>query len=146
MKRPPIEQIRRLVLVALVAVTLVVAGNYGWRRWRAYQARQAVPATVPGDVQQQAERFTLSRSEAGQTLFTVEASRTTERAGKTTVLENVVVKVYGHRGERSDEIRTARCEYDVGGTGQIVCPGEVSVHVSSGAGAAADPQDRKSVV
>ncbi len=140
MKRPPIEQIRRLVLVALVAVTLIVVGNYGWRRWRAYQARQAAPATVPGDVQQQAERFTLSRSEAGQTLFTVEAARTTERAGKATVLENVVVKVYGRRGERSDEIRTARCEYDVGGTGQIVCPGEVSVHVSSGAGAAEDPQ------
>ncbi len=140
MKRPPIEQIRRLVLVALVAVALVVGINYGLRRWQAYQARQAAPTTVPGDVQQQAERFTLSRSEAGQTLFTVEAARTTERAGKTTVLENVVVKVYGRRGERSDEIRTARCEYDVTGTGQILCPGEVSVHVSSGAGAADDPK------
>ncbi len=139
MKRPPIAQIRRLVLVALITVSLIVVGNYGWRRWRAYQARQTIPATVPGDVQQQAERFTLSRSEAGQTLFTVEAARTTERAGKTTVLENVVVKVYGHRGERSDEIRTARCEYDVTGTGQIVCPGEVTVRVSSGTGAQ-DPQ------
>ncbi len=140
MKRPPIEQIRRLVLAALVAVALVVGANYGWRRWQAYQARQSAPTTVPGDVQQQAERFTLSRSEAGQTLFTVEAARTTERAGKTTVLENVVVKVYGRRGERADEIRTTRCEYDVTGTGQILCPGEVSVHVSSGAGAADDPK------
>jgi lipopolysaccharide export system protein LptA len=140
MKRPPIEQIRRLVLVALVAVALVVGVNYGWRRWQAYQARQSAPTTVPGDVQQQAERLTLSRSEAGQTLFTVEAARTTERAGKTTVLENVVVKVYGRRGERSDEIRTARCEYDVTGTGHILCPGEVSVHVSSGAGGADDPK------
>ncbi len=140
MKRPPIEQIRRLVLVALVAVALVVGVNYGLRRWQAYQARQSAPTTVPGDVQQQAERLTLSRSEAGQTLFTVEAARTTERAGKTTVLENVVVKVYGRRGERSDEIRTARCEYDVTGTGHILCPGEATVHVSSGAGAADDPK------
>ena len=123
MKQPPIALIRRLVLFALIAVTVIVAANYGLRRWQAYQARRSAPASVASDVQQQAERFTLSRSEGGQTLFTVEAARTTERAGKTAVLENVVVKVYGHRGERSDEIRTARCEYDVEGTGRILCPG-----------------------
>jgi len=132
MKRPPIEQIRRLVLVALMAVIALVVGNYALRRWRAQQARESVPATVPGDVRQQAERFTFSRSEGGQTLFNVEAQRTTERAGKTTVLEDVFITIMGRSGERADEIRTPRCEYDVEGTGQITCPGEVTVHLRGG--------------
>ncbi|HEX9764999.1 MAG TPA: LPS export ABC transporter periplasmic protein LptC [Candidatus Acidoferrales bacterium] len=140
MKRPPIEQIRRLVLVALIAVIAIVVGNYALRRWRAQQARESVPATVPTDVRQQAERFTFSRSEGGQTLFNVEAQRTTERAGKTTVLENVFITIYGRSGERADEIRTPRCEYDVEGTGQITCPEEVVVHLRGGSAGIADYQ------
>lgn len=140
MKRPPIAQIRRLVLVALIAVIVIVLGNYGLRRWRAQQARESVPATVPTDVRQQAERFTFSRSEGGQTLFHVEAQRTTERAGKTTVLEDVFITIYGRGGERADEIRTARCEYDVEGTGQITCPEEVVVHLRGGQEGVADYQ------
>ncbi len=138
MKRPPVVILRRIVLAALVVVVTILLGNYGLRRWRAQQARESLPASVPGDVRQQAERFTFSRSEGGQTLFNVEARRTTERAGQTTVLENVVVTIYGARGERADEIRTARCEYDVEGTGQILCPGEVTVHLRGGKEGAAD--------
>jgi lipopolysaccharide export system protein LptA len=140
MKRPPIAFIRRVVLVALVAVVALLLGTYGFRRWRAQQARESVPESVPGDVRQQAERFTFSRSEGGQTLFKVEAQRTTERAGKTTVLEDVFITIYGIRGERADEIRTARCEYDVEGTGQIICPGEVVVHLRGGRAGIADYQ------
>ncbi|HKZ52405.1 MAG TPA: LPS export ABC transporter periplasmic protein LptC, partial [Candidatus Acidoferrales bacterium] len=97
-----------------------------------------LPATVGTDVQQQAEKFTFSRTQEGQTLFTVEASRTTERAGRTTVLEDVLVRIYGQRGERADEIRTTRCEYDAGRTERIICPGEVIVLLrNSGAAEAA---------
>lgn len=134
MKRLPVEKIRRLALLGAVVMTLMVAGSYGLRRWRAEQARRAVPAAVPADVQQQAEKFTFSRTQEGQTLFTVEASRTTERAGQTTVLEDVVVHIYGQRGERADEIRTARCEYDAEGTERIVCPGEVVVSLRNAQG------------
>ena len=132
MNRPPVEQLRRLALAALVVVTLVLGASYAVRRWRAYQARRAVPAAIPGDVQQQAEKFTFSRSEEGRTLFTLQASRTIERAGKTTVLEDVVAIIYGRRGDRADEIRTGRCEYDVGGTGEIHCPGEVTLNLGRG--------------
>jgi len=126
-ERLPVERIRRLALLGVVVMTLLVAGTYGVRRWRAEQARRDLPAAVDTDVQQQAEKFTFSRSQEGQTLFTVEASRTTERAGRTTVLEDVLVRIYGQRGERADEIRTARCEYDAGRTERILCPGEVIV-------------------
>lgn len=132
MRPRPVEQIRRLALAALVVVTLVIVGSYGVRRWRAHQARQQVSAPMPSDVQQRAEKFTFSRSEEGRTLFTVQASRTIERAGQATVLEDVVVHIYGRRGERADEIRTGRCEYDVAGTGRIRCPGQVIVHLGSG--------------
>ncbi|MBI4466321.1 MAG: hypothetical protein HY656_02685 [Acidobacteria bacterium] len=132
MKRPPIEKLRRLALVGVVAVGLVLAVSYGVRRWRAYQARRAVPVAIAGDVEQQAEKFTFSRSEAGRTLFTVQASRTIERTGKTTVLEDVVAVIYGRDGGRTDEIRTRRCEYDANGTGEITCPGEVTVRLGGG--------------
>jgi len=83
--RPPVEKIRRLALLGVVLMTLLVAASYGLRRWRAEEARRNLPATVGTDVQQQAEKFTFSRTQEGQTLFTLEASRTTERAGRTTV-------------------------------------------------------------
>ena len=127
MKRPPIELFRRIALAGVVVTVALVVANYGLRRWRAAQARQTVSAPVESDVQQQAKKFTFSRTEQGRTLFTIEAERTTERAGKTTVLEDVVVRIFGRRGERADEIRTARCEYDSEGTGKVVCPGEVRV-------------------
>jgi lipopolysaccharide export system protein LptA len=127
MTPPPIKTIRRLALAGVVVMTVIVAATYFARRWSAEQARRALSAPIEEGVQQQAEKFTFSRSQEGQTLFTVDADRSTERAGKTTVLENVVVHIYGRHGERNDEIRTARCEYDAGGTQRIVCPGEVVV-------------------
>ena len=127
MKRPPIEKLRRLALVGAVTVGLVLAATYGWRRWQAYEARRGMKVELAADVEQQAEKFSVSRSEEGRTLFTVQASRTIERTGKTTVLENVVATIHGRRGDRADEIRTERCEYDQGGTGEISCPGEVRV-------------------
>lgn len=130
-KRPPVEQIRRLALAAALVVVLILAGSYGWRRWQAYRARAAVPATMPADVQQQTEEFSFSGSEGGRTVFTVHASRTVERAGRTVMLENVVVTVFGRRGERADEIRTGRCEYDLGGTGRIRCPGAVTIRLGA---------------
>ena len=139
MKPSLVKLIRRLALTGMVVAILVIAGNYGVRRWRAARVRSALPAEIRGDVQQQAERFTFSRSDQGQTLFTVEASRTTERAGQTTVLEDVVVKIYGHRGDRADEIRTPRCEYDQKGTGKIICPDEVTIRLGGGRDSPAQP-------
>ena len=130
MQRPPIEKLRRLALAGAVVVSLLLAGVYGWRRWRAYEARQDVP-TLAEDVQQQAEEFTVSRSEEGRTLFTLKARRTTERTGKTTVLEDVAAVIRGRSGDRADEIRSARCEYDAEGTGAITCPGEVTVKLGA---------------
>ncbi|MFQ5776847.1 MAG: LptA/OstA family protein [Terriglobia bacterium] len=133
MKPSLIKLIRRLALTGMVVATLVIAGNYGVRRWRASRVRSALPAGIRADVQQQAERFTFSRSDQGQTLFTVEASRTTERTGQTTVLEDVVVRIFGRRGDRADEIRTPRCNYDQKGTEKITCPDEVTIRLG-GAG------------
>jgi len=141
-KRPPIEKLRRLALVGAVAVGLVLAATYAWRRWQAYEARRGMKVEIAEDVEQQAEKFSVSRSEEGRTLFTVQASRTIERTGKTTVLENVVATIHGRRGDRADEIRTERCEYDQGGTGEIFCPGEVKVTLRGSAppGAPAGPR------
>jgi LPS export ABC transporter protein LptC len=127
MKPSTIKTIRRMALAGAVVMTLIVTVTYLNRRRSAEQARQEAATPIGEDVQQQAEKFTFSRSQEGQILFTVEADRTTERAGETTVLEDVVVRIYGQQGERNDEILTSRCEYDAGGTQLIVCPDEVTV-------------------
>ena len=127
MKPPPVQTLRRLALTAALLTTVIVVVTYGVRRWRAAEARRSLGAPLASDVQQQAEKFTFSRTEQGHTLFTIEAERTTERAGKTTVLEDVIVHIYGRHQERRDQVRTARCEYDAEGGQRIICPGAVSV-------------------
>lgn len=121
MQRPPVEKLRRLALAIIVVLAGVSVAIYAVRAWRAYQVRRSVPV-VASDVQQQAEGFTFSRSEAGRTLFVIQASRTVERQGLKTILEEVSVVVYGPQGNRADEIHTGRCEYDASGAGQIFCP------------------------
>lgn len=139
MRPLPVAQMRRLALLVVVAVAVITAGSYGLRRWRLYQVRRAAPASLPSEVQQQAEKFTLSRSEAGQTLFTLQAGRTIEREGDTTVLEDVAVVLYGRGGGRSDEIHTKRCEYDPAGSGEVYCPGKVTLLLRGAPGTSIDP-------
>ncbi|MBI4461946.1 MAG: LPS export ABC transporter periplasmic protein LptC [Acidobacteria bacterium] len=130
MRRPPIEKLRRLTLAVALIVLLATAAAYSIRAWRAYQARKGVRA-VAGDIRQQAHGFTFSRSEAGQTLFVIEASRTIERQAQKTILEEVSVIVYGANGNRADEIRTGRCEYDASAAEQIVCPDPVTFDLAA---------------
>ncbi|MFQ5926075.1 MAG: LptA/OstA family protein [Terriglobia bacterium] len=130
MQRPPIEKLRHLALAVVLLLAGVSVLTYAVRAWRAHQARRSVPA-VASDVRQQAEVFTFSRSEAGRTLFVIQASRTVERQGRKTVLEDVSVVVYGPEGNRADEIHTDRCEYDASGAGQIFCPDLVTFDLAA---------------
>lgn len=130
MQRPPIEKLRRLTLGLALLLIVVSVATYAVRSWRARQARKSVPA-VASDIKQQAERFSFTRSEAGHTLFVIQASRTIERQGRKIMLEDVSVVVYGREGNRADEIRTGRCEYDASGKGQIFCPDPVWLELSA---------------
>lgn len=132
MTHSTVATIRRLALLGFLTVTVVITATYGLRRWRVEQARSEAPQAIPQDVQQQSELFTFSRSEAGRTLFTVEAARAIEREGQTTVLEDVHVLIRGQRGDRRDEIHTPRCDYDQSGSGRIFCPGEVNIRLGRG--------------
>lgn len=130
MQRPPIEKLRRIALGIALALVVVSAASYGVRAWRARQARKSVPV-LASDVQQMAQGFTFSRSEAGRTLFVIQATRTVERQGRKTLLEEVSVVVYGPEGNRADEIHTGRCEYDASGAEQIFCPDPVTFDVGA---------------
>ncbi len=130
MRRATLEKLRRLTLALAVTVVVASAATYAVRSWRARQLRRAVPA-VASDVEQQAQGFTLSRSEAGRTLFVIQASRTIERGGRQTQLEGVSVVVHGREGNRADEIHTGRCAYDASGPGSIYCPDPVTLKLGA---------------
>jgi len=130
MQRATLEKLRRLTLALAVTVVAASAATYAVRSWRAQQARKSVPV-VASDVEQQAQGFTLSRSEAGRTLFVIQASRTIERGGRQILLEGVSVVVHGRDGSRADEIHTGRCAYDASGPGSIYCPDPVTLKLGA---------------
>lgn len=132
MRRPPIEKLRYLTLGIALTIVVVTTATYTVRAWRARQARKSVPA-VASDVEQQAQGFTFARSEAGRTLFVIQASRTVERQGRKTLLEEVSVVVYGPEGSRTAEIHTGRCEYDASAAGEIFCPDPVTFDLGAAA-------------
>ena len=140
MGRPPVRLIRGMLLVVIGAVLLASIGSYAVRRWRLQEARRNAPESLPAGVQQQTEKFTFSRSEGGRVLFRVEAARSIETESDTVVLEGVRVVVYGGRGERADEIRAARCDYDLVSV-VIYCPGDVQISLRRVAGPGAVETD-----
>jgi len=108
-------------------IALIVAGVYLERSIRGRRARRASPATVPSEVQQQSDNFSYSDVEQGRTIFTVRASHATQfKDQNRALLQDVWVTVYGHEGNRNDNIHTRACSYEPL-SGGIRCQGEVRI-------------------
>ena len=121
------------VAILLVAIT---AGVYLQRSWRAMIERRKAPPPVPSSVERQISALTFSKVEQDRTLFTVQASKSTEFKGSLEdLLEDVQITIFGPRGLRHDTIHTSRCRYsrDRGG---ITCAGDVSIDLLSAEDAA----------
>lgn len=121
------------VAILLVAIT---AGVYLQRSWRAMLERRKAPPPVPSTVERQLSALTFSKVEQDRTLFTVQASKSTEFKGSLEdLLEDVQITIFGPRGLRHDTIHTSRCRYsrDRGG---ITCDGDVSIDLLSAEDAA----------
>jgi LPS export ABC transporter protein LptC len=110
-----------------VAILVLAAGVYLHRQFAEKVARRGVPPPVQANVQQQSVQFSYSKVLGNRTLFTVRASRATEYKDQNrSMLEEVLITIYGRNGDRNDTISAHECSY-VPATGQIRCQGAVQI-------------------
>ena len=117
------------------AVALLLAGitftAYLERVWTRHVERGKAPPPAPLDVSRQSAAITFKKVEQNRTIFSVEASHSTEFKGQNAnLLEDVKITVFGKTGERHDVIHTQSCRYAKDG-GRIDCSGEVQIDLMS---------------
>src|SRR5262245_41391811 len=107
------RRFRSFFLYAATLVLCFVAGAYLYRRWTSVPARNLRPQRLSGPVERSTQGFSLSKSEAGRTLFTIRAEQAVEyKEGGRAHLKNVNVVVFGKNGDRYDQISGKDFEYD----------------------------------
>jgi lipopolysaccharide export system protein LptA len=129
------------VALLLAGMTTAVYLQRGWKR--RIETKKAPPA-APRDVTRLSSGLTFSKVELNRTIFTVQASKSTEFKDKdASLLEDVKITIFGKTGERHDTIHTQSCQYGKE-KGDILCSGEVQMDLQSAADAeraAANPQE-----
>ncbi|HEX4379770.1 MAG TPA: LPS export ABC transporter periplasmic protein LptC [Candidatus Acidoferrum sp.] len=119
------------------AVALILAGIttavYLKRGWTRHIERRQAPPAAPQDVTRQSNGINFKKTDQNRTIFQVHASKSTEFKGQdASLLEEVVVTIFGKAGDRHDVIRTHSCQYDQK-SGDITCDGDVRIDVMSAA-------------
>jgi lipopolysaccharide export system protein LptA len=115
---------------ALAATTLAVSVAY-WVATTHKEKPVVLPQSVPIDVHQQLSGYTFTRSDEGRRVFTIHAARTVSfKQGGATVLEDVLVELFGRTGKRRDLMRTQRCDYN-SQNGDLVSPGPVHIELNA---------------
>jgi lipopolysaccharide export system protein LptA len=121
-------QARRWLVAIAVLVVVIVTISYFARSHSKVTLRN-IPKELGLDIQQTSEGFSLSKSEAGRTLYTIRASKTVQfKSGGHAELNNVHVVVYGKMHDRYDQIYGDKFTYDPQ-SGDIVGTGEVHIDV-----------------
>ena len=125
----------------LAGITTAVYLQRGWLR--RIEKKKAPPA-APHDVTRLSSGLTFSKVEQNRTIFTVQASKSTEFKDKdASLLEDVKITIFGKTGERHDTIHTQSCQYGKE-KGDILCSGDVRIDLQSAADAeraASNPGD-----
>ena len=125
---------KRLIATALAAGLLVTVLGIAVAYWRGRATRDKslpVPQALPTDVHQQLSGYSFTRSEGGRQVFTIRASKLVAfKEGEATVLEDVVIELFGRTGSRRDLLRTARCEYN-SRSGDVVASGPVHIELNA---------------
>ncbi len=97
---------------ALVVTALAVGGAY-WKATRHKEKPVALPENVPTDIHQQLSGYTVTHSDGSRRVYTVHAARTISfKQGGATVLDDVMVELFGKAGKRRDVLRTQQCNYN----------------------------------
>ena len=126
-----LSRLRRWFAAAIVAALLLVAGTYFYARHRVQNALKQIPEKIGLEIKQTATGFTISKSQQGRSLFTIQASKAVQfKKGGHTELHDVQITLYGSDSTRFDQIRGADFEYDQQ-TGNVIAKGEALIDLQS---------------
>jgi lipopolysaccharide export system protein LptA len=132
----------RWAAYAAALIALIVAGVYARRAIQAARARQNAPPPIPESVQQRSAEFSYVGTDQGRALFTIRASHATQYKDQNrALLQDVWITIYGHDGNRNDNIHTRECNYEPS-TGNVVCEGDVQIDLASATPASGKPADK----
>jgi len=110
---------------------LLVAGAYFYARHRVQNALKQIPEKIGLQIKQSATGFSISKSEQGRTLFTIQASKAVQfKQGGHAELHDVQITLYGSDSSRFDQIRGADFEYDQP-SGNVIAKGEVQIDLQA---------------
>src|SRR5271157_313317 len=119
------KRLRHWFAAAALSVLAVSLAYYLYGRLRAGRNLERASGSLGIEIQQSTQGFTLSKSEAGRTIFTVHAARAVQfKEGGRAELHNVSILVYGRRSDRFDQISGDNFEYDPK-SGDIIAHGDV---------------------
>ena len=126
-----IPRIRRWFAGGAILVLVLVAGAYFYASWRVQNALKEVPGKIGLNVRQSAQGFTVSRSEAGRTIFKIQASKAVQfKEGARAELHDVMITLYGRDSSRFDQIYGTDFEYDPQ-SGDVSAKGEVNIDLEA---------------
>jgi lipopolysaccharide export system protein LptA len=125
------RRISKLVAGTLSVVALAVAAAYVLNLSHPEKSAP-VPQTLPKNINQTLSGYTFTRSEGGRQIFTVRAARTVAyKDGGRTLLEDVIVEVYGSTARRRDLLKARQCDYETQ-TGGLSCLSNVEIELNAG--------------
>src|SRR5579864_5911771 len=97
--------LRRAFAGAIILAVLLVAGAYFYARHRVQNALKQAPGRIGLEIKQTATGFTVSKSQQGRTLFTIQASKAVQfKQGGHAELHDVQITLYGSDSSRFDQI------------------------------------------
>jgi lipopolysaccharide export system protein LptA len=134
-----LSRLRRWFAGAIIAAVLIVAGTYFYARHRVQNALKQIPGKIGLEIKQSATGFTVSKSQQGRTLFTIQASKAVQfKQGEHAELHDVQITLYGSDSNRFDQIRGADFLYDQK-SGNIIAKGEVQIDLQANPGGLLTP-------
>ena len=128
-----IAQVRKWLIAGVAVLVVGVTVSYWIAHYHVTPVLHSVPKELGVDIQQTSEGFSLSKSEAGRTLYTIRASKAIQfKSGGRADLHDVHIVVYGKAHDRYDEIYGNEFTYDPQ-SGDINAIGEVHIDLQGNA-------------
>jgi LPS export ABC transporter protein LptC/lipopolysaccharide transport protein LptA len=114
----------------MTVTALAVTGTY-WLATRHKEKPVVLPQNVPADIHQQLSGYSVTHSDGSRRVYTIHAARTVSfKQGGATVLEDVLVELFGKTGKRRDLLRTQQCQYN-SQNGDLFSSGPVHIELNS---------------
>src|SRR4029077_15171847 len=112
MKRSEAAKYARWSAAVALGLAGVTAAVYLGRGWQRAVAKKNAPPPAPAYVDRHLSGISFSKVEGTQTIYTVEASHSTNFKGDAaSLLEDVKITVFGREQNRIDILHTQPCRY-----------------------------------